>query len=489
MNLKERTVRGVAWASIDNWGRQLLSFAVYTGLARLLDPKSFGLVALAGIYVYLVQIFVDQGLGTVLVQRQELEREHLDSSFWISIAVSGLFFLLSSLLADPLAELFHEPRVAPVIRWLSLLFVIYALSSVPKATLTRNLEFKALAIRSLVSTAAGGVVGLSMAFRGWGAWSLVGQQLTAAVVGMFCLFWATPWRPRLAFSGKHLRDLYRFALSVLGSDSLYFVAQRTDQTLVGYGFGATALGPYSLASRLTQLLMDAVAAPLQLVALPALSRLQSERSQMHKTFLRFCEVGATVGFPAFTGVALLAPEFVPTIFGKQWTGAITIIEILAFFAALRLAITFFHPLWLASGRPGLYLVIFVAQTLVNLLACLFAIRWNPVAVAVAVLVTMAIHCSVFIVMSRRVLKISALRFLGVFRVPVAGCLVMATVVLSVKAVYGDDLSPIVIMLLSIFLGAAVYIGTVAILRPDLVREVIEMLASRWKGLDAYLGRT
>jgi O-antigen/teichoic acid export membrane protein len=178
---KRKIAQGVAWASSAQWGGQLLSFGIYAGLARLLTPQVFGLLAIAGIYISFMQIFVQQGFGTAVIQRRELEREHLDSAFWITTATASFFCLLSFLLGHQITRLFHEPRVAPVIEWLSLSFLFYALSSVPAALLTRKLDFRPLAVRSLIATAAGGAVGLSMAYFGRGVWSLVGQQLAGEV--------------------------------------------------------------------------------------------------------------------------------------------------------------------------------------------------------------------------------------------------------------------------------------------------------------------
>jgi O-antigen/teichoic acid export membrane protein len=179
---KEKVARGVAWAGASNWGGQLLSFCAYTALARLLDPHAFGQVAIASVYLAFIQLIVTQGFGTAIIQRDDLQDEHLDSAFWIAMATAAFFCLLSLLLTRTIACLFHEPSVAPVIGWLSLSLFFYALSSIPTAILTRALNFRAIAVRSLAATGVGGMVGVAMAWLGWGVWSLVGQWLVGAVL-------------------------------------------------------------------------------------------------------------------------------------------------------------------------------------------------------------------------------------------------------------------------------------------------------------------
>ena len=312
-----KAARGVAWATAANWGCQLLSFACYAGLARLLNPDTFGLVAIAGVYIAFIQLLVTQGFGMAIIQRSEVEREHLDSAFWIAIVTASIFCLLSFLLGGEIARAFHEPRVAPVIGWLSFSFLFYALSSVPTAILTRDLDFRALAIRSLLASTIAGAPGLTMAFFGFGVWSLVGQQLVNAILGCICLWWAVSWRPRLCVSPRHLRDLYRFSLSLTGNDALWFFSQKADQTFVGYGFGAQGLGPYSLASRLTTFLYDGIVGPLSSVAFPAFSKLQSEPLKFEQALYKFCETCSFISFPVFAGITAVAPNLVPWLFGVK----------------------------------------------------------------------------------------------------------------------------------------------------------------------------
>src|SRR5205814_9228580 len=154
-------------------------------------------------------------------------------------------------------------------------------------------------------------------------------QLSGAAAGVIVLWWATTWRPSFPPSMRHVRDLYGFALSIAGNNLLWFGTQRADQTLIGYGFGAAALGPYALASRCIQLMMDAVAVPMQVVALPAFSQLQDELERLRNAFYRMTEVVAAVALPAFCGIAVLAPTVVSVVFGPAWSSSVPLLQALA----------------------------------------------------------------------------------------------------------------------------------------------------------------
>ena len=182
MGLRERAINGVIWSATQTWGVRVISFLVMIALARLVAPEAFGLVAYATVFIAFAQIFVDQGFSDAIVQFSQLDREHLDTAFWVSVLTGGLLSIISYFASDGIANLFHEPQLVPVIRWLSPIFFLSAMSSVQQAILRRALAFKALTVRSLAANLISSVIAVIMAFKGYGVWSLVAKLLVAAVV-------------------------------------------------------------------------------------------------------------------------------------------------------------------------------------------------------------------------------------------------------------------------------------------------------------------
>jgi PST family polysaccharide transporter len=472
---KQSVARGVAWQGIAQWGCQILTFGIFTGLARLLSPKVFGLVAIAGVYLAFVQLLVNQDFGTAIIQRRDLEREHLDSAFWISTASAVFFCGLSILLASTIAHIFREPKLSAVIGWLSLSFPLGALGSTPNAILTREFEFRPLAIRSLIATGVGGAVGLAMAFFGCGVWSLVGQQLVGGVIGCACLWVAVPWRPGLRISKRHLRDLYGFSLNTMGAGILWFFAQKSDQSVVGYGFGSSGLGPYALASRVSTLLHDGIIGPLQSVAFPAFSKLQSDPLKLERAVHRFCELSAFVGLPALGGIIVVAPELVRFLFGSKWTSAVPLLQILAAYSCVRVLLAFVNPTMLAKGRTGLSLVMEIVLASLTLAGCLVALRWNPKAVALSVGVTLVLVGLLQVtVISVQVLDARPAALLKTYLFPVSSTVLMGVVVALMRAVLIKALSPVETLFICVATGAAVYGLTALAVRRDIVRTIWQM---------------
>ncbi len=473
--MREKLLRGVAWTSIANLGGQFLSFVVYIGLARMLNPRAFGLVSIAGIYIAFIQVFVTQGFSSAIIQRKDLAEQHLNSAFWIAIATASLFCGLSLLLADAIAHSFREPSVAPIIKWLSLSFMLYALSAVPTAILNRELRFGTLAIRSLLAIGAGGATGLLLALTGAGVWSLVGQQLVGATLGCLCLWWAVPWRPHLQISIQHLRDLYRFSISLTGNELLWFFSQKSDQTVVGYGWGSVALGPYSIASRVVNLLHDATVGPSQSVVFPALSRLQSDSVRLASALYQFCEISSFILLPLFIGLAAVAQELVPVLFGAKWIVAVPLVQILGFYGATRVLLSFMHPLMLAKGRVGSYLVMNIILSSLTFISCVSVVRFGPKAVALAMVFSMLVFAGIFLGTTVPSLGVNAWRLLKSVAHPIVLSLIMFVIVVFIRSLLIRELAPLSVLVISVASGIAGYLAAALVVKPSLVKTTHEMV--------------
>jgi O-antigen/teichoic acid export membrane protein len=474
---KGKAARGAAWATGANVGCQLLALLFSFALARILSPRVFGLVALAWIYTAFMQIFVTQGFGLAIIQRKELEEEHLNSAFWIAIGTAVLFCLASNLLAAPIAHLFKEPNLAPVICWLSLLMIFSALGSVPTAILTRDLEFRPLAIRGFASTGIGGAIGVAMAIGGCGVWSLVGQQLIGSALGCACLWFAVPWRPRFQISRRHVRDLYGFSVNIAANDILWFFSKRSDQTMVGYGFGPEGLGPYSLASKIITFLNDGIVGPLQSVALPALSKLQSDPEEFERAVCRYCEISSFLVFPLFAGIAAVAPELVPLFYGKKWMAAVPLLQVLALYGAALTAFSFTFPALVAKGRTGLQLVTSTILSCVTVAGCMLGSRFTPKAVAFSLIASYALFGVSFLLVMNRILQIRPIPLIKKLVYPAFSSLFMLTAVAFLRTQLMGRVASVITLCICIVSGVIVYVGTACLLRRDLIKTVQEAFGS------------
>ncbi len=455
MDLRDQAMRGVAWSAVQNWGSRAISFLVIAVLTRLLAPEAFGLVALASVYVALVEIFVDQGFADALIQREDLTDAHRDTAFWVSLALGAVLAGASYAAAPLLARAFGEAALGPVVRGLAPAFVLAALAGVQQALFERALDYRALALRALVAMTVGGGVGVGLAAYGFGVWALVGYQLAERATAAVVLWAASDWRPGLRVTRTAFGDLARFGAHVVGANLLGFLNKRLDNLLIGLVLGPVALGYYEIAYKLlttgTQLLVGTVSS----VAFSTFSRLQGDLPRMRAAFLSAIRVSSVVAFPAFVGAAAVAPDLVPALFGPGWTPSVRVFQALAGIGVLYALFYFNTAVFLGAGKPGWRLGLSLLNAAANVAVFVVAVRYGIVAVALAFTVRGYVLAPVALVALRHLVGLSLRAYARALAAPALATALMAAAVLALRLPLAG--APRAARLsLTILAGAAVY---------------------------------
>lgn len=413
MSLREHAIRGVVWSAAQTWGTRATTALVFIILARLLDPADIGLVALAMLFIGFFSLFSEHGFGHALVQRDELEPEHLDSALWFGLAVGVGLFMLTQLCAGVVAEVLGEPRLEPVLRWLSLNFVIGGAKSAPVAVLKRQMRFKPLAVRTLVATVAGGVAGVAAALAGLEVWSLVVQNLVQSAVSVLVLWAASDWRPGLSFSTRHFGELSSFAGKVLGAEVLQYTSRHADDLMIGVFLGPVALGYYSVAYRILTVLTELFTRTISTVTLPTFSRMQGDCWRLRNGLYTATRLCSFVAFPAFLGVGALAPELTVVAFGQQWAPAIPVMQVLALMGALHSILSFNGNVITAVGKPGYSLALAGLNAVAGIAAFTVAVAagWGILGVAVALVARSYLFSPLPLLVLRRLIALDLGRYL------------------------------------------------------------------------------
>jgi PST family polysaccharide transporter len=487
MSLRQRAVRGAAWAALQNWGSSLLALVIFAVLARLLAREDFGLLALAVGCVAVAEILLKQGMGQALIQREDLQPEHLDTAFWTSVGVGCALALLALAAAGPLAGAFGEPRLAPVLRVLGLNFIIGGLANTQIAVLEREFRFKSLALRQLIAVSAGGIVGIGMALAGMGVWSLVGQFLSMNAVGVVVLWSASPWRPRFRVSRRRFWELFGFGAGVMGVDTLTVLNGRGPDLVVGYILGAELLGLYNAAFQILAMLARMLMQSISAVALPTFSRIQHDLEQTRNAYLTAVEMSCLAAFPLFAGLAALAPDIIGTVLGAKWAPSAPAVRLFALVGMIQAFTYFNRPVLLASGRLGWLLKVYAASVTVNLLAIALACFWGRAhaagtygaitCAAGAYAGRLMLFAPLWLALIHRAIGLSPGAILRPTVVPLVASAVMTAAVLAFRAAVTERVAPQIGLGLCVALGALVYTLLVLCLAPMLVGKVRDLLAT------------
>jgi O-antigen/teichoic acid export membrane protein len=394
MATQRSLLNAVKWSYTGTWGDRAFSALFTFILAALLGPREFGVVSIAVVYILFLQMFLDQGLVAALIQRKRLEPEHLDAVFWMDLVLSFVLVGVSIPLSRWWAAMNHAQQVASIISVLSLCIPIEGLAVVQKALLSREMDFKSLSIRSNASVLVGGVVGIGMAYGGCGVWALVGQQIARDLSALILLWKLSPWRPRLEFSWKHLRDLLGFSVSNFVGQLGVFADTYASSIVLGVFFGPVAVGLYRLADRVAGTVLVAATSSIQSVSLPEFSRLQDKPEELRKSALTCIRLSSTVTLPALAGVAVVSGPLMATV-GAKWVPAANVLRILCILSMLLVFAYFTGPLLQALHKVRLVAALEWARMLVGtvlLLAAGFLMRNGTVSsqivgIALARLVT------------------------------------------------------------------------------------------------------
>ncbi len=326
---KDHAFAAIRWTAFAHVGQMVLQFALTVWLARLLGPGEFGLLAMAVVFTNLANVFQQLGLGAALVQRPDATRRHEDAAFWGGLAVGmGLTALLAGL-SPAAAWFFGEPRLATVLSVLAVSFTLSAAGSVPRALLTRGMAFRALGIMDITSALAGGVAAVVLAAAGAGVWSLIAQSIVGTAVGTVLQFARGHWRPAFRFRTQDLRELLGFGIHFTGVGFLNYLYRNLDNLLVGRFLGPVALGLYDFAYRAFRIPMTSLQAVLNRVMFPVLSSLQHDLSRLARGYREAFRIVSAATLPGFSLLFVLAPDFVPTVYGPRWTGAVPVLQALA----------------------------------------------------------------------------------------------------------------------------------------------------------------
>jgi O-antigen/teichoic acid export membrane protein len=478
MSFRKAAISGVKWSAISNLGCRGVSLITNIVLARLLAPSDFGLVAMAAVVIGFIDLFKDLGTATAVIQRKDPSQTLLASMFWLN-AGFGLVAMLVLYFASPLAGAFYrEPQVIPIMQVLSLSFVLSGLSNVQKSLLERNLEFDKLARIEIGTTLLATLVGVTAAFRGHGAWSLVYQML-AGNLAMTLLFWgASSWRPSWQFGLPEIRSVMGFSLNLTGASVFNYFARNADKFLIGRFLGPQDLGYYDLAYRLMLYPLQGISAVIRRVMFPLYSRMQDDAAQLGRTYLKVASAIAFISFPLMLGLAALAGPFVLTLFGAAWTPVIPLLLILAPLGAVQSITTTVGDIYMATGRTDWALWWTVGAGLLIVASFAAGLPWGILGVTVSYAIVFLILAYPGFAIPFRLIGLRVRDLGGALWRSAACSLIMCAVVAGAAMCSPPNGPGWLGLLLLVPLGAGVYFACSWAINRALLVEVISILRGK-----------
>lgn len=392
-SLKNKTVKGTLWSTLERFSVQGIHFLVMIIMARILTPADYGIVGMLTIFIAVSQSLVDSGFSQALIRKQD--RSEIDNStvFYFNIAVGIVMYLILFFSAPLIADFYNEPLLVTITRAIGLSVVFNSLAVVQRALLTVKLDFKTQAKASLVGAVISGAIGISMAYTGFGVWAIAWQQLSNLAVITTLLWILSKWKPIWAYSWASFKELFNFGSKLLASGLLNTIFGNLYLIVIGKIFKAADLGYYTRANQFTDFASSNITGIFQRVTYPVLSTIQDDDTRLADVYRRLLRSSAFIIFPLMMGMAAVAKPMILSFLTHEWLFSAVLIQILCFSQMLYPIHSINLNLLQVKGRSDLFLKLeIIKKIIITITLCvtlpfgLIAMCWGMLANSIIALI-------------------------------------------------------------------------------------------------------
>jgi len=326
-NIKKSVISGAIWKFAERIVAQVVSLIVSIIIARLLDPSDYGVVSIVTVFFSFANVIITGGLNTALIQKKNVDKEDYNTVFTISFIVALLLYLLLFFMAPFIAQIYKQSILTAIIRVLGLSFPIYALKSVVCAYISSNLQFKKFFFATFGGTLVSAIVGITMALEGFGAWSLVAQQLTNTTIDTLILFLVTKLKLSFMIALSKTKDLVQYGYKILLSSLLGVTINQINPLFIGLKYTSADISFYTKGRSFPETLSSSMTYTISSVLFPALSKYQDDKEKLLQCTRLYMRIASFVVFPVMLGFAGIAKNFVLVLLGEKWLPAVYYIQI------------------------------------------------------------------------------------------------------------------------------------------------------------------
>lgn len=411
-NIKSRAISASLWAIIAKFSLLISQFIISIVLARLLNPSDFGLVALTTIFITISGAITDGGFETALIQKKELSNIQINTAFYLNILLGCLMTLILFFTSPYIAVFFREPRLIRVLRILSLSLPLEAIGQTQRTLLIKELEFKKISITQIVSSMAGGILGITLAYNNFGVWALVYSTLFTLIIRDFCFWFRAAWYPKLVFSYSSIATLVPFGLNVLGTSILYFFIQQFNALIVGKYYSERDLGLFNRGMKFPDIVVSIIESVVLKMALPLFSKLQDDEQKLNNLIQKTNTLISLISFPLLLFLFIDAKEIITLLLTAKWLEAVVYLKIFCVIKLFDPFITVQRELLLARGKSRLALVLFMVTSGIEVISILLFATMGIMYIVWIILISKAIQYLIYLTVDSKGLNTDMLKQLS-----------------------------------------------------------------------------
>ena len=471
---KMTVISNLVWRFAERCGAQLVSFIVSIVLARILAPEDYGTIALVTVFTAILQVFVDSGLGTALIQKKDADEIDFSSVFYFNFVVCLILYLGMFAAAPFIADFYGDVTLVPVIRSLSLTIVISGVKGIQQAYVSRNMLFKRFFFSTIGGTIFSAVLGIAMAYAGFGIWALVAQQLSNTFIDTLILWITVRWRPTKSFSWTRLKYLLSFGWKLLVSSLLDTAYNNLRNLIIGKMYSSSDLAFYNQGDKFPKVIVTNINASIDSVLLPTMSSAQDDKERVKQMTRRAIKTSTYVMAPLMMGLAFCAEPIVSLVLTDKWLPCVPFLRIFC--------ITYmFWPVHTANlnainamGRSDWFLRLEIIKKIMGMTILLSTMWFGVMAMAYSLLLSSVLSQIINSWPNRKLLGYGYLEQVRDFAPGILLAVLMGICVYFISFLH---LPTIVTLLIQFVVGAAIYIGVSAILKLEEFEYLLGMVKS------------
>lgn len=451
------------WRFFERCGAQAVTLIVSIVLARILDPEVYGVLALVTVFTTILQVFVDSGLGNALIQKKDADDLDFSSVFYFNIVVCAVLYLMMFFAAPFIATFYKLPELTWVIRVVSLTLIISGVKNIQQAYVSRNMLFKRFFFSTIGGTIGAAVVGIWMAYEGFGVWALVAQNLFNLAVGTLILWITVKWRPKWMFSWERLKDLLKYGWKLLVSRLLDTFYNEIRSLVIGKKYSTEDLAYYNRGQQFPNLITNNINDSLDSVLFPSMSREQTNKDHIKSMVRRAIRTSTYAMAPLMMGLAFCAEPLIRLLLTEKWLPCV-------FFLRIFCITYMFYPIHTANlnaikalGRSDLFLKLEIIKKVVGMAILLVSMWFGVKAIALGMIVQSILSQIINSWPNKKLLNYGYLEQIKDIIPNIILAVVMGAVIYCIGFI---GLNDILTLMIQVVLGIAIYISGSIIFKLD-----------------------
>ncbi len=453
-NLNRKVISSnLAWRFLERFGVYIVSFVISVVLARILDPSTYGVVAIMTVIIAFLDIFVTGGFANSLIHNKEATDKDFNTIFWFNIVFSLILYAVLFFTSPLIAAYYEKESLTWLIRASGISLLISGVKNLQYAYVAKNLQFKKFFFATIGGTVVSGAVGIVLALKGFGAWALVIQGLVNHFVDSTILWFVIKWKPKFQFSFKLWLKHFSFGWKILVSKIIYNISNSVRQLFIGKIYSDSDLAYYNKGKTYPNIFGQNIYNSVNSVMYPVLSKTQDDYKRFNEILFKALKINIFIVLPMMVGFYCVADSFIYILLGSKWMGCVPYVKIFCVVVFLNSIEAIISSGPLALGKSTATMILDIVECLISIGLFVAAIPFGVMAIAYSMMLSSFINCLIYILYIHKLSKFNFFRLLSDSSSSIVSSILMGVVV---YALLNLQLPFYIIFVVQIIFGVLIY---------------------------------